>query len=179
MNSAKLMHLKTLLLFLFFLSTLFPSCHSKSGKRLGLDNDGLVVGKVVHIVDGDTYHLLTDSNRSLKVRMDGIDAPEREMPFYRVSKDYLGQLCYNKTVKLKITGEDRNGRTLGFTYLEDGTELGREMIRAGLAWHFKRYNTERELSNLEIEARKAKRGLWADDNPTSPWEYRKQQREGF
>jgi len=172
------MHPQTIFLLLFFLTILFPSCHSKSGKGAGDDSDGFVVGKVIRIVDGDTYHLLVDSNRTLKVRMEGIDAPERGMPFYRVSKDYLGQLCFNKPVKLKITGEDRNGRTLGFTYLDDGRELGHEMIKAGMAWHFRRYNDDDELADLETEARKAKRGLWAENNPTPPWEYRKFKRKG-
>ena len=134
-------------------------------------------GRVVSVIDGDTYDLLTEGNGTIRVRMQGIDAPEREMPFYRASRNYLSGLCFGKTVTLMVTGKDSGGRTLGFTYLEDGRELCQEMIRAGYAWHFKRYNSDRILSDLEKEARVSKRGLWADPHPVPPWEYRQERRE--
>lgn len=135
-------------------------------------------GKVISIIDGDTYDVMVEGNQTLRVRMEGIDAPERGMPFYRVSKNYLSQLCYNEVVELKITGVDNHERVLAFAYLEDGRELSHELIRVGLAWHFKRYNSDRSLSILEREARKFERGLWADDNPLAPWTYRSLRRQG-
>ena len=134
-------------------------------------------GKVISIIDGDTYDLLVESNGTVRIRMLGIDAPEREMPFYRASKKYLSQLCFGEKVILQVTGKDSGGRILAFTYLDDGRELGQEIIKAGYAWHFKRYNSDKILSDLEKEARLAKRGLWADKDPVPPWEYRKEMYE--
>lgn len=163
-----------LLILLFVFST---SCQSKSGERKNTNDNDFIYGKVIRVVDGDTYHLLTEDNQTLKVRMEGIDAPERAMLFYKASKDYLGKLCFGKSVRLKSSGKDQYGRYLGSTYLEDGTELCHEMIKAGLAWHYKRYNSDEDLAQLEIEARKAKKGIWSDLNPTPPWDYRKLRRQ--
>lgn len=129
-------------------------------------------GKVISIIDGDTYDLLTKDKKTIRIRMEGIDAPEKGMPFYKVSKNYLGKLCFQKNVKLVVSSKDAYGRYLGYTFLENGTELGHEMIRAGLAWHFKKYNSDSILSNLEIEARNLKLGLWVDKDPMPPWENR-------
>ena len=142
-------------------------------------NKAYTVGKVIKIVDGDTYDLLIAGNQTLRIRMDGIDAPERGMPFYKVSKNYLGTLCFNKQVKFISTGKDNHDRYLGFSYLEDATELSHEMIKAGLAWHFKKYNSDKELADLEIRARNRKKGIWSETNPMSPWENRKLHRQGI
>lgn len=135
-------------------------------------------GKVISILDGDTYELLLDG-KPTRVRMEGIDAPEKGMPYYKVAKRHLGDLCFGKVVQLKVTGPDKYGRTLAFSYLEDGTELGHEMIKAGMAWHYTKYSSDPELAALEIEARKNKIGLWADENPMAPWENRKLHRAGI
>jgi micrococcal nuclease len=126
---------RIVLLLLVFTILYGASCHSKSGTYAKSTeiNDSVFYGKVIGIVDGDTYDLLIDGNQTIRVRMEGIDAPEKGMPFYKVSKNYLGQLCFSKHVKLKKTGSDNHKRILGYTYLEDGTELGHEMIKAGLA----------------------------------------------
>jgi len=147
-----------------------------TGRRI---NKAYTVGKVIKIIDGDTYDLLIAGNQTLRIRMDGIDAPERGMPFYKVSKNYLGTLCFNKQVKFILTGKDNHDRYLGFSYLEDGTELSHEMIKAGLAWHFKKYNSDKELADLEIRARKLKKGIWSETNPMAPWENRKLHRQGI
>lgn len=137
-----------------------------------------VSGIVFSIVDGDTYDLLIDDNNKIRIRMEGIDAPETGMPFSQVSKNYLGKLCFNKRVKVHVTKLD-NSRFIGFSYLDDGTELSHEMIKAGLAWHFKTYNTDADLSELEIKARNARVGLWKDNNPIPPWEIRSLHRQGI
>ena len=171
---------KKILFHLLLLFVVFPSsCQFKNEERKNTNNNDYILGKVIRIVDGDTYHLLTEDNQTLKIRMEGIDAPERAMPFYKVSKDYLGKLCFGKRVKLKSTSIDQYGRHLGFTYLEDGSELCHEMIKAGLAWHYKHYNSDVDLANLEIEARKSKKGIWSDKNPMAPWENRRLHRQGI
>ncbi|GHV09351.1 hypothetical protein FACS1894160_4910 [Bacteroidia bacterium] len=153
------------------------SCH-QSHRKTAKDNS-FILGKVIKVQDGDTYDLLREDNTTIRIRMEGIDAPEKGMPFYRVAKNYLGSLCLKQTVKVLKTTEDHHGRTVGYTYLNDGRELSREMIKAGLAWHYKEYNDEKELTNLEVEAQTARRGLWIDKNPMSPWENRKLHRQGI
>jgi endonuclease YncB( thermonuclease family) len=169
----------TLILFASAIFTCF-SCHPKSGQRANrFVSKDLLSGKVIGIIDGDTYDLLISGNQKIRIRMEGIDAPEKGMPFSKVSKSYLGSLCFNKIVRISITGKDSNNRYIGFTYLEDGTELSHEMIKAGLAWHFKKYNNDPDLAQLENEARNSKKGLWKDNNPISPWEIRSSNRKGI
>jgi micrococcal nuclease len=142
------------------------------------DKPDRISGKVIAVLDGDTYDVLVSGNKTLRVRMEGIDAPERGMPYYRVSKDYLADLCFRKQVTVEITGQDRHDRVLAFTYLNDTIELGHEMIRAGLAWHYVQYNQDPDLAALELEARQHKRGLWADPNHKAPWKIRALRRQG-
>ena len=116
-------------------------------------------GYVVGIIDGDTYDLLLEDKSTVRIRMDGIDAPEKGMPFYRVSKKYLSDLCFNKNVIYLKTALDANNRIVAKTYLDDGRECGEELLKVGLAWHFKKYSSEKKLSDLEIEARNKKIGI--------------------
>jgi endonuclease YncB( thermonuclease family) len=143
------------------------------------DAGELISGKVVKVLDGDTYDLLLEDMTTVRVRMDGIDAPESGMPFSNKAKQYLGELCKNQTVRISSDNKDRYGRIVSFSYLEDGRELSREMLKAGYAWHYKQYNKDRELAELEKEARAAKRGLWQDKNPMATWEVRKLRRKGI
>lgn len=140
---------------------------------------GVISGKVIGIVDGDTYDILVTGNKTIRIRMEGIDAPEKGMPFYRVAKNYLAHLCFGKTVRLEIHKTDSNGRLIAFTYLDDGRELSHEMIKAGLAWHFKKYNHDADLEKLELAARKSKTGLWIDPSPMPPWTNRALHRKGI
>lgn len=172
MSKSKLYLSLTLIILLFITCGFKPKNQNEKSEKI-------ISGNVVHIVDGDTYDLLTADNQTIRVRMEGIDAPERGMAYYKVSKNYLGQLCMNQQIKFKQTGVDSYKRALGFSYLTDNREIGAEMLKSGMAWHFKKYNQNPVLSNLEIEARKARRGLWQDENPTPPWEKRKQQRNGI
>lgn len=133
--------------------------------------------RVVGISDGDTYEALLPDKKTIKIRMEGIDAPEKGMPFYRVAKDYLSELCFGRNVEIKKISTDRYGRTIARTYLPgQQKELGLMMIEAGYAWHFKKYSSDPVLAKAEIEAQKSKRGLWADPNPVAPWDYRKQKK---
>lgn len=135
-----------------------------------------VSGKVVSVIDGDTYDLLTAQQHKYRVRMEGIDAPERGMRFYKESKGYLTSLCLGRQVKLRWTKSDRSKRLIAFTYLSDGRELSHEMIKAGWAWHFTKYNKDADLAALQRTARLRRLGLWTDANPIAPWDYRKSRR---
>ena len=142
------------------------------------DSGEIIEGKVIGIIDGDTFDLLNDSNKTYRIRMEGIDAPEKGMPFYQVSKKHLGSLCFGQRVAVQITQTESGNRKIGFTYHPSGKELSHEMIRAGLAWHFVKYNSDRDLAALEQEARKERRGLWKDPHALPPWDIRKIRRSG-
>jgi len=133
--------------------------------------------KVIGIIDGDTYDIL-DGKKVIRVRMDGIDAPEKGMPYNKVSKKYLSDLIYDKIIQVKMGEIDKYGRTIAQTYLLDGTDVSLEMIRAGLAWHFKKYSSNEQYSKTEVDARENKLGLWKESNPISPWEVRMLHRNG-
>ncbi len=162
---------------LIFISII--ACTSKSGKIPSLEKGSTVSGKVISIIDGDTYDVLIQDNKTIRVRMEGIDAPEKGMPFYQKSKKYLSDLCFGKQIKFKVTGVDNHERILAYSFLEDGKELSQEMIKAGYAWHFKKYNSDIVLSNLEIEAKNLKKGLWSEENPMTPWTNRSLHRQGI
>jgi endonuclease YncB( thermonuclease family) len=132
-------------------------------------------GRVVKVVDGDTYDIVLDGVQS-RIRMDAIDAPERGQDFGTAAKNYLGELCDGQTIRLNIKSRDRFGRIIAQSFLPDGRELGAEMIRAGMAWHYTKYSSDPRLSKLEAQARAARRGLWSMPNPTPPWDYRKMKR---
>ena len=149
-----------------------------SAVAISMANPSVIVGKVVGVSDGDTFTLL-QNNQQIRIRIDAIDAPEKGMPYSKSSKKYLSALCFGKIVKVNSVKVDRYGRTVARITLPNGKDVSTEMIRAGLAWHYKAYSTDKILSNLEIQARKNKVGLWKDNRPMAPWEVRKLHRKGI
>jgi micrococcal nuclease len=160
---------------IYFALFLIYSCISPVKKENAIQEHSTY--KVIGIIDGDTYDVLIDG-KSVRIRMFGIDAPERGMPYYKVSKKKLSELCFNKMTKLEVKNKDRNGRTVAISYLEDGTNINLEMIKEGLAWHYTYYSDDIEFSNAEATARQERKGLWADETPIAPWEIRKLHKEG-
>jgi micrococcal nuclease len=130
-------------------------------------------GKIVGVTDGDTVKLLTADFTEIKVRLEGIDCPEKNQAFGQKAKQYASDLCFDKQVTLQKTGEDKYGRTLGYIILPDGRNLNKEMLKGGYAWHYKKYNQSKEFADLEEQARIAKKGLWSDPHAMAPWEFRK------
>jgi len=131
--------------------------------------------KVTRIIDGDTLEVLY-GELPVVIRLQHIDCPEkrRKQPFGKKSKQTLSNLCFGQNVTIKFSGEkDRNGRYICLIFNEKGLNVNQEMIRRGMAWHYKKYSSEIEYDQLEKEARKNKIGLWADPNPIPPWEWRK------
>jgi endonuclease YncB( thermonuclease family) len=130
-------------------------------------------GKVIRVTDGDTVKVLVDQSPVI-VRLEGIDAPEDGQSFSARSKRALETLVAGKTVTIRSTGEDKYGRTLGFVFV-DGVNANARMVAEGWAWHYKKYSSDEQLAQLEVSARAARIGLWADPNPLAPWEYRARQ----
>jgi endonuclease YncB( thermonuclease family) len=133
-------------------------------------------GTVVKIVDGDTFDLLTKDKRTLRVRMYGIDCPEKKQDFYQSAKNALAGYIFKKSVQLKIAGYDRNKRTIAMVYCNH-QNINLAMIKNGFAWHFSKYSSDSNFAQAESQARKAKAGLWKRPNPVAPWEFRKRRQE--
>ena len=129
-------------------------------------------GTVVGISDGDTVTVLTAHKKQVKVRLTEIDAPEKKQAFGQKSKDHLGSLCFGKEVQIKPKNYDRNKRLIADSFTASGKDLSREMVRAGYAWHFKKYSSDKILAADENHARALRAGLWADNEPVAPWTYR-------
>jgi micrococcal nuclease len=136
-------------------------------------NTEIIQGRVVGINDGDSITLLLDNNVQLKVRLEGIDCPEKKQDFGTQAKQFTSDLAFSKTVTVHKTGVDKYGRTLGYVILPDNTNLNEALLKAGLAWHFIKYNNSPRLSQFEAEARSQKAGLWQMPNPIAPWDFRK------
>lgn len=131
-------------------------------------------GVVVAATDGDTIKVLTDAKTEVKVRLYGVDAPEKRQPFGLAAKQFTIDWAVGRRVKVEERGRDLYGRVIGLVFLPDGKTLNRELLKAGLAWWYRDYAKKEEAyRELEAEAREAKRGLWADPAPVAPWDYRK------
>ena len=137
---------------------------------------GSFEGRVVRVLDGDTIDVLVPEKTIVRVRLAGIDAPERGQPFGRKATQAVRDMAAGKTVRIASQSKDRYGRTIGEAFLPDGRSLNRELVRLGLAWQYRQYSDDQELANLEAEARKATRGLWSDQNSVPPWEWRRGRR---
>ena len=123
-------------------------------------------------MSGDSFVVLHD-NEQIEIRLEGIDCPELHQAFGQKAKQATSDLVAGKTVTVQPTGTDQYNRTLANVILPDGRNLNQELVRHGYAWWFRKYSKDQTLAKLEAEARKKKLGLWADPNPTPPWEWRK------
>jgi endonuclease YncB( thermonuclease family) len=136
-----------------------------------------IEGRIVGVTDGDTITLLDADKRQHKIRLDGIDAPERGQPFGRASKQHLAGLAFNQEAVAECHKTDRYGREVS-RVLVAGADAGLEQIRAGMAWYFRRYANELpsdrrlQYADEEVQAKDARRGLWADAEPIPPWDWR-------
>ncbi|MDO8989012.1 MAG: thermonuclease family protein [Sideroxyarcus sp.] len=136
-------------------------------------------GRVVAVTDGDTVKVLDASRTEWKIRLMGIDAPEKKQAFGARSKSNLSDLVYGKTVIVEYSKKDRYGRTVG-KILVNGVDANLEQIKAGMGWHYKKYAREQPVADRETyalaeeRARAGQRGLWGDAEPVPPWDWRKQ-----
>ena len=150
-----------------------------------------IQGKVIKIADGDTVAIVDESGKKHRVRLAGIDAPEKDQPYGDVSTQGLVELVSGKTVTIKYEKRDLYKRIVGKILVDPPGEVfcmaldclkkidaGLEQIKSGLAWHYKYYQMEqseedrRLYSEAEREARTKLLGLWKDEEPMAPWEWR-------
>ena len=128
-------------------------------------------GDVVRILDGDTVEVLDAAKQTHRVRLANIDAPERRQAFGEVARQALATMAYRQKIEVIDKGGDQYGRRIGVLML-NGRDLNAAMIGQGLAWVYARYNSDPSLPALEQKARAARIGLWADQNPIPPWQFR-------
>lgn len=146
-----------------------------------------IIGKVIKVSDGDTINILDANHVKYHVRLAGIDAPEKEQPFGKRAQQKLSELVFGQEVRFEWSKLDFRKRPVGVVLVspkgcstcEKTIDAGYEVLKAGLAWHYKQYQREQtsedrlRYSKGEIDARGQQIGLWADPEPTAPWEWRK------
>lgn len=132
--------------------------------------------EVISIADGDSFTILAEAKQQKRIRLFGIDCPERGQPFGANAKQKLSELIFRKNVTIEIEDTDRYGRAVAVVYTEDGACVNALMLASGFAWHYKEFDSNIQWSMLEEKARDQKLGLWSDANALPPWEWRKRKR---
>jgi len=136
-------------------------------------------GKVVGISDGDTITVL-HNNKGEKVRLYGIDTPEKRQDFGNRAKQFTSNMVFGKYVEVDPVTKDRYSRTVGLVYI-NGQCLNEELVRAGFAWVYIQYCKKTictDWSRIETAAKANKNGLWSHSNPIPPWEFRHKRKSG-
>ncbi len=157
---------------IFSFATLFISCCLSAAT---------IQGKVVSVADGDTVTVLDAQKNQHKIRLQGIDAPEKAQAYGNKSKQSLHEMVHGQKVTVDYQRKDKYGRVVGKILLNN-TDVCLEQIKRGMAWHYKQYANEqpkedRETYTLaEQQAKDELKGLWKDKQHVPPWEFRKQNR---
>ena len=139
--------------------------------------DARWTGKVVGITDGDTIKVLTPDNRQVKIRLYGVDAPEKKQAFGTKAKEFLSSLIFGETVEIQPISIDLYGRTIAKVWIH-GKDVGLTCIEYGYCWHYVQYCKKcTDYKNAQAKAKKQGLGLWADKNPIAPWKFRKNKGE--
>ncbi|MCP3888510.1 MAG: nuclease [Desulfobulbaceae bacterium] len=152
------------LIFLIFFLLIHSVSHSQN-----------LVGKVISVADGDTITILDNKYLQTKIRLYGIDTPEKGQPFGKAAKRFTSKLTYKKKATIKRYDTDKYGRTVGVVFV-DGINVNAEILKAGFAWQYRKYCKASFCEDwilLEKEARKSQVGLWKGVAPVSPWKWRK------
>lgn len=136
-----------------------------------------LTGEVVGVSDGDTLTLLVGGKLQEKIRLSKIDAPESKQPFGQKAKQALSGKVFGRQVRVVYKERDQYQRIIGTVWL-DGREINLEMVKEGLAWHYRAYDQTPAYAEAEAAARQAQLGLWNDRSPVPPWEFRRQKRTG-
>jgi micrococcal nuclease len=176
------LEMNVLKLFSLIIIILFSSCERKSGRKniekvninhCFCQNDLCdYCVRVVGITDGDTFTGLTNKNEQIKYRIYGIDAPEKKQAYGARSTEYLSGLIFGQTVGIKVQTTDRWGRLIVWVFTTEGEDVSAEMLKAGMAWHFKRYDKTELYDILERDAKYNRIGLWQEVEPIAPWDFR-------
>lgn len=141
-----------------------------------------ILGRVISVADGDTVTVLTAEYRQYKVRLSGIDAPEKQQPFGAFARETLARQLFGESVMVEWTKTDRYGRIVG-KIEHEGVDINLAQIREGSAWVYREYLRELPAGDraryleAEDQARSGRTGLWRDADPEPPWQWRRDLRE--
>ncbi len=132
--------------------------------------------KVIAVMDGDTVMVLREGGsgggQRIKVRLANIDAPEKDQPFGKQSRDSLLEMIGKRQVQIDSLAVDQYGRVVGLISA-DGRNVNQEQVRRGMAWEYSHYHADKTYVDLQRAAQQAHRGLWAQSSPQAPWQWRK------
>lgn len=130
--------------------------------------------KCKHVFDGDSFKAVkSGETEETEVRLYGIDAPEKGQDYAKQAREKLIKLIRNKEVRVEVQDTDSYGRQVGKVYVGK-TYVNLEMVKAGLAWHYELYAQDaKDLKKAQAKARKDKKGLWKDDAPINPKDWRR------
>ena len=148
------------------------------------DSEGCIKGVVTYVDDGDTAKVEKEDGGIINVRFYGVDSPEKEwpekwaaQPFSAEAKTFMERLILNKSVCVRLTGDKTYNRVVGEIF-QDERSASKAIVGAGLAWWNTKYaSSDKVLKQLQLQASRAKMGLWSQDNPEAPWEYRRRHRK--
>ncbi len=163
--------MQTVILIIPLLFTISTTTHAIESTQCNL------TGKVIKITDGDTITVLDHQYRQQKIRLSGIDAPERGQPYGRAAKRFLNSLLAGQHICIQSNKRDRYQRIVGKVVLNQ-TDINIQMIQNGYAWHYKKYQKEQPLrdqityAQAEVNARSSLTGLWTEPYPIAPWDWR-------
>ena len=138
-------------------------------------------GTVTRVADGDTVTVLVKNGDKIKIRLVGIDAPEKDQPHGLVSKSYLEEIIEGKQINARCEKKDRYKRWLCKIFF-DGADMNLRQLELGNAWWYRAYSKDQSSGDREVyagaesKARKDKLGLWAEASPVPPWDWRRQQK---
>jgi endonuclease YncB( thermonuclease family) len=149
-----------------------------------------ITGRVIAVSDGDTIKVLDVQNKTHKIRLAGIDAPERDQPFGNASRKHLMGMIAGEQVRVEALKHDRYGRVLGKVWVQPGDcprcgktlNANHAQIVDGMAWWYRYYAEDQSeedrgrYESAEQEAKLRKWGLWVDAEPVAPWDWRRRQR---
>jgi endonuclease YncB( thermonuclease family) len=137
----------------------------------------VIQGRVVGVSDGDSVTVLDANRTQHKIRLAGIDAPERAQAYGQKAKESLSDLVLGKSVEVAWSKQDRYGRIVGVITLA-GIDINLEQVKRGMAWHYKQYQNEQSpedreaYAQSESQARDKRMGLWRDPAPMEPSVFR-------
>lgn len=132
-------------------------------------------GRVIRVADGDTITVLDSLNQQHRVRLHGIDSPEKGQDFYQVARQFSNSFCFQQWVRVEVLDYDRYQRAIGKIYVGE-QELNLALLKSGLAWHYLQFDCSESYAAAEAEAQLYQRGLWANPTRIAPWEFRKLKR---
>lgn len=142
-----------------------------------LFSNNIIKGRIIKVTDGDTVTLLSKNNKQIKIRLYGIDCPEKGQDYYQVAKNFVDNAIYDKNVEVEIINKDRYQRSVGIIWTSDHSNLNLELIKQGLAWHYKQFDKSKSYADAEIKARSLNKNIWSLNNATPPWEFRKNKKK--